>query len=275
MSPLEATLFWIAVSLYAVISVVYIYAVVFGKARLLDRMPYAIALAFAVETGAIIARYIAVGNLPVAGAYENGLGSSWFIVLTTLYLVFRHKPLRAAGVVTLPFALWLMGYGVMVGADLAPMTASVKSIWMVVHVFFAWAAFGAYAVATGLSVMYVLKQKWPEREMHRKFPSLEQLDDRMFRFLVFGFITDAVMIASGSLWAKDLWGGYWGWDPVETWSLVTWLIYGLAIHLRVTMGWRGFRMAVLLILALFGMFVTYFAIDWFVTSSLHIFDVEW
>jgi ABC-type transport system involved in cytochrome c biogenesis permease subunit len=100
------------------------------------------------------------------------------------------------------------------------------------------------------------------------------MDELMFRYLIFGFITDAVMIASGAIWAKNLWGNYWSWDPVETWSLVAWLIYGLAIHLRVTMGWKGRKLAWILIFAIAGVIISYFGINVVVKSSLHIFEVR-
>jgi ABC-type transport system involved in cytochrome c biogenesis permease subunit len=65
----------------------------------------------------------------------------------------------------------------------------------------------------------------------------------MFRFIIFGFVAHVVMISSGAIWARDLWGSYWSWDPVETWALLSALIYGLWIHLRVTLRWTGRRMA--------------------------------
>ena len=65
----------------------------------------------------------------------------------------------------------------------------------------------------------------------------------MFRFIILGFVGHVVMIASGCIWARDLWGHYWSWDPVETWSLLSGLLYGLWIHLRLTLRWKGRRMA--------------------------------
>lgn len=272
MSPLETVFFWISIGLYGLTSALYIYSFIFKNDRVLGRISYFIGAAFLVHTAAILARYAAVGNLPVAGGYENGLGGSWVVVLFTLYAVIRHKGLRAVGVATLPFALVLLGYGVMSSPELVPMGVSVKSFWLYVHVFFAWLAFGAFTLAAGTGVLYLLKAKDPDREFYEKFPGLPRLDDLMFRYVVFGFITDAVMITSGAIWARDLWGSYWGWDPVETWSLVTWVIYGLGIHLRVTMGWKGRRFAWIVIFALPGILITYFGINFFVETSLHVFE---
>ncbi len=273
MSPLEIVFFWIAVGFYGITSALYIYSFVFKKEKILAKISYFIGTAFLFHTATILARYYAIGNLPVAGDYENGLGGTWVIVLFTLYITVRHKSLRPVGIATLPMSMLILGYGFMRNPQLAPMAATVRSFWLYIHVFFAQIAFGAFTIAFGLAIIYLLKEKSPDKEFYKKFPDLPRLDELMFRFLVFGFITDAVMIASGSIWAKNLWGNYWSWDPVETWSLVTWLIYGLAIHLRVTMGWRGRRLAWILILALAGMIITYFGINFMVKTSLHIFEV--
>lgn len=272
MAPLEAIFFWIAVGLYGIASAVYIYGFVFKNDRALRRINYLIGFAFVVHTAAILARYHAVGNLPVAGDYESGLGGSWVIVLFTLYVSMRHKALKVIGVATLPFSLLMLGYGVFRSPELAPMAASVKSFWLYIHVLFAWLAYGSYTITFGISVVYLLKGRQPENEFYLKFPSFSRLDDLMLRYMVFGFITDAVMIASGAIWAKDLWGNYWSWDPIETWSLISWLIYGLAIHLRVTMGWRGRRLAWLLIFALLGVIISFFGVNLVVNTSLHFFE---
>jgi len=181
-------------------------------------------------------------------------------------------------VATLPLAFLLMGYGVMRQPVLNPLAASLRSFWLYVHVFFAWLAFGAYALAMAGGIVYLLKRRDTERAVHNpiheRFPTLERLDELVFRWVVFGFVTDAVMIASGAIWARDLWGSYWSWDPVETWSLVTWLVYGLAIHLRVTRGWTGARFARVAALAIAGMIITFFGVTFVVETSNHFFNVR-
>jgi cytochrome c-type biogenesis protein CcsB len=273
MSPFETVFIWTAIFLYAVTTALFIYSFVFKNERVLNRISWFIGVAFLFHTAAIVARLLALGNLPTASPHENSMGTAWCIVLFTLYVSVRHRSLKVVGIATLPFSLLMLGYGVMSGPELVPMSASVRSFWLYIHVFFAWIAFGAYAIAFGLSILYLRKDKMPEKEFYKRLPDLQRLEDFMFKYLIFGFITDAVMIASGAIWAKDLWGNYWSWDPVETWSLITWLIYGLAIHLRVTMGWRGRRFAWILIIALAGMIITYFGINIVVKTSLHVFEV--
>lgn len=278
MTPLETILFWPAVVAYAIATGGLVYSVVFGNPRWFPRMTGLATGGFLLHAGAIAARYAATGHLPWAGDYENGLFGGFFIVAFTLVVAWRHRELQIVAVATLPLAFLLMGYGAMREPALTPMAASLKSFWLYVHVFFAWLAFGAYALAMAGGVVYQLKRRDGERAernpVYERFPSLEVLDERIFRWIVFGFITDAIMIASGAVWAKDLWGNYWSWDPVETWSLITWFTYGLALHLRITRGWRGPRFARLAVGGIVGMIVTFFGVNFVVATSNHFFNVR-
>jgi cytochrome c-type biogenesis protein CcsB len=179
----------------------------------------------------------------------------------------RH-PLLAAG--ALPLGLLIMAVGAMSDTQAQPMVASLQSFWLYIHIFFAWLAYGAYTVACGAGMLYLVRSR-----RNRPRPSdedLARLDELMFRSTVFGFITDAIMIAAGSIWAKDLWGSYWSWDPVETWSLLSWLIYGLALHLRITLGWRGRRLAWVLVFAIIGVLVSFWGVNLVMESSAHVFN---
>lgn len=278
MSQAEAMFFWITLAIYALAAGGYIYSFVFKNDRMPSRLLVLLAVGMVFHTAAIAARYQAQGHLPWAGDYENGLMGGWFVVLGTLYVAWRQKGLEGIAVGTVPLTLLMMGFGVMRNPSLGPMAASLKTFWLYIHVYFAWLAYGAFTLALGAGVVYLLKERDSARpvqnNVYLKFPSLERLDELIFRFIVFGFITDAVMIAAGAIWAKDLWGNYWSWDPVETWSLVSWLFYGVIIHLRVTMGWRGRRIAWLAIFAIIGMIITFFGVTFVVESSLHIFNVR-
>ena len=206
MSQFESFFIWTAIVFYAFTSALYLYAFVFRKQKAFNAVSYLIVIAFISHTAGIIARYVAVGNLPTAGPYENSVVTSWFISLFTMFIILRQSSLRALGMATMPFCMLLLGYGVMSGPQLVPMVAALKSMWLFVHVFFAWAAFSSYTVAFGISVMYLLKDRKPDEKMYEKFPPPERMDDLIFKYVIFGFITDAIAIASGALWAKDLWG---------------------------------------------------------------------
>lgn len=264
--------------LYALAGGGYVYVLVFRNERVMDRLIHLIAAGFAVQTGAIAARFVAQGHLPWSGDYEQGLMGGWFIILATLYVGYGRRKLHILAVGTVPAALLIMGYGAMRNPVLTPMSASLKTVWLYIHVYFAWLAYGAYTLAMGAGVVYLLKRRDDARAvrnpLYERLPGLDRLEELMFRYVVFGFITDAIMIAAGAIWAKDLWGSYWSWDPVETWSLVSWLIYGIAIHLRVTLGWRGPKLAWLVIVALSTVFITFFGVNFVIDTSMHFFNVR-
>ncbi len=279
MSTMESVCFWITLMFYAVATGGYIYAIVFKNERVMPKLLLLIGIGVLFHSVAIVSRTVAQGHFPWSSDYENGLMGGWFIVISTLYVAWRQKPLRILGAVTLPAALLIMGYGVMRNPTLEPMSATLKSFWLYIHVFFAWLSFGAYALAMAAGVLYLLRERFtkkegPEMGLYEQFPPQERLDELIFKYLVFGFINNAVMIAAGAIWAKDLWGNYWSWDPVETWSLVSWLMYGIAIHLRITMGWRGSRFAWLAVIALSTVIINFFGVTLVVKSSLHMFNVR-
>lgn len=278
MSSTESIFFWAALVMYAAAAGGYSYSIIFKNERVMPKLIMAIVSGALLHTAAITARVYAQGHFPWSSDYDNGLMGGWFIIMATLYVVWRQKQLRILGAATLPAVLLIMGYGVMRRPVLEPMAATLKSFWLYIHVFFAWISFGAYALAMGAGVIYLLRErareKGTEAGYYEQFPTQERLDELMFRYLVFGFVNNAVMIAAGAIWAKDLWGNYWSWDPVETWSLVSWLMYGLAIHLRVTMGWRGSRFAWIAVLALSTVIINFFGVTLVAKSSLHIFNVR-
>lgn len=278
MSPVENILFWVAVALYATATGGLVYAVVFGSERTFPRMQWIASAAFALHTGAIVARYAAQRHLPWAGDYEFALFGAWFIVAATLWVGWRRRGLEVLAVATLPLSFLIMGYGAMRQPALTPLAVSLKSTWLYVHVMFAWIAFGGYALAMAGGFLWLAKRRNAARPapkpVYDRFPPLDRLDELLFRWIILGFIADAFMIASGAIWAKDLWGSYWSWDPVETWSLITWLTYGIAIHLRVTRGWRGARFAWIAVLAIAGMIITAFGVTFVVETSSHFFNVR-
>jgi cytochrome c-type biogenesis protein CcsB len=278
MSYWETIFFWIALIAYSLAAGGYIYSFVFKNPRFMPKMAWLILFGFLAHNAAVAARFAAQGHLPWAGDYESSVMGGWFIIACTLYVGWRNKALQALAVVTAPLVVILMGYGYMRNPMLTPMAASLKTYWLYIHVYFAQLAFGAYALAAAAGVLYLLKQRNAARTesnpAYDRFPSLDRLDELIFRYIVFGFITDTIMIAAGAIWAKDLWGSYWSWDPVETWSLVSWLIYGISIHLRVTFGWREARLAWLAVIALSTVIITFFGVNFVVDTSMHFFNVR-
>jgi len=278
MNSVESVLFWISMGIYAIGCGGYIYAFVFKNERVFGKLLALVGLGFIFHSSTIAAIFAETGHLPWAGDYESVLMGCWFIILFTLFVALRRRELQLLAAGTLPATLLMMGFGVMKKQELGPMAASLKTFWLYIHVYFAWLAYGAYILAMAAGVLYLLKNRNATQQranpVYERMPSLPKLEELMFRYVAFGFITNAIEIAAGSIWAKDLWGSYWSWDPVETWALVGWLEYGLYIHLRTSLGWRGVKLAWLSIIAVIVIFVSFFGVNIAVDASKHVFNAR-
>lgn len=275
---IENILTWSCIYVYAASALLLLTGFIFNKEKLLRISNYLIMPAFLAHTIVFAMRWGRTGYFPANGELENAITGGWFAVGFTVYLFLKNRTFSGIALFTVPATLLLLGYGMMKAPAPLPLAASLKSSWLLVHVLFAQVAFGAYAIASGFGLVYILKdnnrRKGDPAGFYERFSRLEVIDESMFKFVVYGFITELIMIVAGAIWAKDLWGSYWGWDPVEVWSLVSWLLYGLAIHLRVTLGWRGRKLAWLMIVLLSTVIITYWGIDTVVENSRHIFGVK-
>jgi cytochrome c-type biogenesis protein CcsB len=269
MTGLFSTLFWICLVLYALVVAVQLYGQIFRKNRWITLAQYGLAVGFVAHTVLVAWRWIETGHVPTVGDFENALMGGWFIVGMTLWAAWKQRyPLLAAA--TLPFALLILGGGTLADPSPRPMLAALQSFWLYIHIFFAWLAYGAYTVGCGAGIVYLVRSG-KGRTVTKE--ALESVEELMFRSTVFGFITDSIMIAAGSIWAKNLWGSYWSWDPVETWSLLSWLVYGVALHLRITLRWRGRRFAWLLVFAIIGVLVSFWGVNLVMEGTDHFFNV--
>jgi cytochrome c-type biogenesis protein CcsB len=278
MSNPETILFWITLVIYSLVCGGFIYSIVFKNPRTLPKLTVLLAVGFLLHTATIAARFASTGHLPWSGDYEYALMGGWFIICATLVVGWRDKGLQPVAAATVPLVTVMMGYGVMRHPVLTPLAASLRTSWLYIHVYFAWLAFCSYTLAMAAGVLYLLKQRTQQTgEAHpvfEKFPPLARLDELIFRYVVFGFITNSIMLVAGSIWAEGLWGSYWNWDPVETWSLISYLVYGIVIHLRVTLGWRDARQAWLVIASLSTVLISFFGVTFVVNTSLHVFNVR-
>ncbi|GFO60732.1 c-type cytochrome biogenesis protein CcsB [Geomonas silvestris] len=278
MSNLETVLFWITLGIYAIVCGGFIYSIVFKNERPLPKLTALLTAGLVLHSATIAVRFASTGHLPWSGDYEYALMGGWFIIAASLFVARRTKEMQPVAAATVPLVVVMMGYGVMRNPTLTPMAASLKTGWLYIHVYFAWLSFCSYTLAMAAGVMYLLKRPaagdQSQHPFYDRFPSLERLDELIFRYIVFGFVTDSIMLVAGSIWAEGLWGSYWNWDPVETWSLISYLIYGIIIHLRVTMGCKGTKQAWLAVAALTTVVISFFGVTFVVNSSLHVFQVR-
>ncbi|MBI2862682.1 MAG: cytochrome c biogenesis protein CcsA, partial [Chloroflexi bacterium] len=158
----------------------------------------------------------------------------------------------------------MLMYAATISSRIDPLVPALQNnLLLSLHVAVAILAYGTFAVAFAAAVLYLVQRQGGADWL----PEAPILDDIGYRAVVLGFPLMALVIILGGLWADTAWGRYWGWDPKETASLVTWLIYGGYLHARTLRGWKGTRSALLLILGFAAVLFTYFGNLFF--SGLH------
>jgi len=242
----EIVLMWIALTLFAAATAMYAFGVTFAKDVLARRALYVAAAGFALQIASLAVRWVRVGHGPYLGFYEVANALVLCVVAFFVVVAWRSPRLNAVGVAVMPVAVLLLGGSMLATKDVVPVTAKLDSYWLFIHVAFANLAFAAFAVSFGCAIAYVIRErsasgKWTQR-LH-KLPAQDVLENLTVRFVLVGFLFWGIMIATGAIWANEAWGSYWSWDPIETWSLIVWIIYAVYLHLRFTMRWHGEKLA--------------------------------
>lgn len=205
-------------------------------------------------TAALALRAVVTGHGPFASQYEFAVAFGWGIVAAYAYFEYRYQ-VRALGLLVLPIATALLLYAMTVGAKADPLVPALQNnLLLTVHVALAIIAYGAFSVACAAGALYLISPP----EGRRGLPKPDQLDEIAYRAVVIAFPLMTLVIILGAVWAQVAWGTYWSWDPKETASLFTWLVYGAYLHARVVRGWRGRRAAWLLMLGFAAVLFTFF-----------------
>lgn len=256
----EIILFWIAVGLYGISTFSYIFGFIARQEKLFTVGLFSTLAGFVPHVTVIGLRWSATGITPFISISES-LTLGVFMTLL-LFLIFQFSPKRVQplGVLVLPVSFVLMGWaGTLMKEVASTLAPALQSGWIWVHIVGASVGFASVLIAAAMGVLYLLKEN-KSGGFYDKMPDLAYLDMFSYRYIAAGFIMFGLMMISGCYWSNQVKGNYWNWDPVETWSMVTWLIYGIYLHLRVTFGWRGRRLAWYSLIALFAMIVSYWGI---------------
>ena len=263
----EQVLFWCAVAGYGLSAFAYLLGVMARSERLFLAGLVTAAAGFLPHTGSIIARW-QLGANPFISVAESLTLGVWVSILFYLILQLGDRKVPPLGVLVLPLSFVLMGWAGTLRTDPSDQIApALQSAWIWIHIIGASTGFSAVMIASALGLMYLLKQR-KQGGFYDKLPALEALDNLSYRYVVGGFVMYGAMIVSGAFWANQIKGVFWNWDPVEVWSLISWLIYGIYLHLRITFGWRGQRLAVYSLVAVVAMIVSYWGIP-FTMETFH------
>lgn len=265
---IENILFYLALAGYLVSVVLFVLLFV-NKSEKWGRLGKKVLTAgFIAHTLALIVRWVNAGRIPLSNQYEFATAFAWGVSLC--FLIFERKyKLLAMGTFVSPILFLIIGYAAMRDKSVRPLMPALDSKWLAVHVTLAIVSYGAFAVAAGVSAMYLVRDKFTNDNFSSKnLPDKENLDLISYRVSAFGFIFLTLVMITGSIWAESAWGSYWAWDPKETWSLITWIIYAIYLHLRKSRGWSGKRAAIFSIVGFVCVIFTYIGVNTFL-PSLH------
>jgi cytochrome c-type biogenesis protein CcsB len=217
------------------------------------------------------------GRIPLSNLYESVVFFTWSIVLLYLLLDLKYKQ-RTVGAFVMPFALFgQLGAQMWLNDSIDPLVPALQSNWLTYHVITCFIGYAGFAIACGVSIMYLIKIGKEEKFEGDKtkmpgllgfFPPTRVLDDINYRAIMIGFPMLTLGIVTGAIWANYAWGTYWSWDPKETWSLIVWFIYAAFLHARFTRGWVGRRAAWLSIFGFAATLFCYLGVN-LVLSGLH------
>ncbi len=216
------------------------------------------------------------GRAPLTNLYESVVFFAWSILLIYLLMDWKYKQ-RTIGAFVLPIALFSMLWAQMsLHASIDPLVPALQSNWLTYHVITCFLGYAGFAVAFGVSIMYLLKIGKEEKHQGDgpmggilgMFPPTKVLDDMNYKAIMIGFPLLTLGIVTGAAWAYYAWGTYWSWDPKETWSLIVWFLYAAFLHARFTRGWVGRRAAWLSVFGFAATLFCYLGVN-LVLSGLH------
>jgi ABC-type transport system involved in cytochrome c biogenesis permease subunit len=264
---IESLSLWIALIGYSIATVVAIFAVVFGKKP--ERTLFAIILAsIALHTVALGVRWERIGHLPVVNEFEMLSANVWGLMVAVAVGYHLMPKMRAFTAFVMPVVIMLMAWMLLMPTEASSLPPSYDTIWLFIHIGFIKLFMGAAFVALGLAGVVVLR--WADIGTGRlsRMPPDHVLDRTAYRCMALALIFDTLGVVAGAIWAQDAWGRYWSWDPLEVWSLVTWLTIGLMLHLRASFRTAPPINAVMIGLTWVVAFFTFFGIP-FVSTALH------
>jgi len=258
-----ALLFGIAFWVYLSAAVSYV-AFVFGRKKARGGVGRALlCVGLALHTASIVARTVATGHAPFLNLYEYLLSFTWgaMVVYLMLEIITRN---RSYGGFVVPLITVFCFLTYRLPSTSGPVMPALRGPWLVPHIASAILAYASFTIAFALAVLYMLKERSKDDAgsfWNSRLPALDVLDQTIYRTIAFGFLMQTTLVIMGSIWAQFAWGRYWAWDPKETWSFITWLIYAAYLHTRVTMGWRGRRSAILAIAGFLAVLFTLFGVS--------------
>ncbi len=203
--------------------------------------------------------WMGIGHAPLSNLYESMIFFAWTILLALL-VVWKKYGHDVIVFVGMPMVFLVMASTFLIDSQIRPLIPALQSNWLVAHVFTCFLGYAGFAVSFVAAVLLLIARTGPSAA--RFLPDKRLLDEIVYRSILVGFPLLSLGIITGAAWADHAWGAYWSWDPKETWSLITWLVYAGFLHARLTRGWSGGRTAILSVVGFAAVMFTYFGVNY-------------
>jgi len=225
---------------------------------------------------AVVSRGVAVHRAPWGNMYEFITALTCVAAIFFGYIVVRYRA-WALGVFVMGAVVLALGLAeTIIYTPAGPLVPALQSYWLSIHVTAMTLATGIFFVAAVLGLLYLVAERYRARIAAGKaqagnglldrIPSAAALDKLTYRTAIFGFPIWTFGVIAGAIWADQAWGRYWGWDPVETWAFITWVIYAAYLHARATAGWRGARAHYIQLLGFASLITNMLVVQVFITG---------
>lgn len=266
----EMRFLWSALFTYVIAGVISIAAVFIKNGKFKYEIPVIlfIFLGLSMHAASLIIRWERLGHGPFNTMFEILSSNIFSLILIFAIAFIRFKIIRPVSAVVMPVIFIMMGWLIVSDPFDSHLPPSFNTIWLYIHVGFGKIFFGALIVSLGLAIVIFFRKFRIMVETFSILPNDNTLEDIAYRFMAFGMIFDTLMLVTGAIWAQNAWGRYWAWDPLEIMSLITWLLMGFAIHLRVTFKVPNIISALLIFIIFAVAFLTFFGIP-FVSKAPH------
>lgn len=218
---------------------------------------------FAMHLAALAVRATTLGYASLF-PFQEGLSLIACIMVGLFLAISLRADFTIVGALVAPIAFLfsLSAYAFETGPHGIP--PALQSVWLPAHVAPAFVGYAIFSVAFCLSLTYLVQERQLKvrrtGDLFRRLPSLETLDNLNHRFITWGFALFTIGLITGSLLAMETWGEFWSWEPVQVWSVITWLLYAALVQTR-AVGWRGRRAATLTIAAFAVLILSFLSIN--------------
>ena len=213
------------------------------------------------HTAALVCRGIGAGRLPLTNQYEFATSFAWGLNLVSLIFIRRFR-FHVLGAFASPVSFLVIGYAAMQSKEVHALMPALRSGWLGFHVSTAIIAYGAFGVSFAIGLIFLMRDRFTAKGfMDQHIPDRETLDTIGYRSVALGLLFLTFTIITGAIWAERAWGSYWSWDPKETWSLITWIIYMIYLHQRIRKGWKGRSAAIFAVIGFACVIFTYIGVN--------------